>query len=573
VSPDLNDLYSSPKTENRPWLEIGVGIITGLAAALGLSDHLNRPSTWVIVVGVALLGFLGSVWIKTSLFSAPPIRTLESNEASQLADSILKSQHANYALSSNWIDLWRTDAFRYYLALDQVSSLAIYTRMNQSPLKNISADPSQITEYFDLCRSLMKQVADGVPPIAQHRMRVLIYPRAVYTEYGNRIVHLLRLHAVGRVVCVPLIAEEIEQALNRAERDAITNLTVNQLGQTYEDKLPPQPFYRRGALKRLVKSPSEVVFPDLLLIDPTKSVKQLWWYNKTTVRHLDRGNGTVVDNAYHVLRTVCAKGQNAIWTDFSPDYINKIPVVDESRKSTGAELFFSLGYYEEWLNYIQRHATDDPAAGALSRWQQGELLSLTREVSRELQGLAPGAHLRVIDVGCGGGRHLLKLAEEFPNLCGLGIDIIPAMVGLAAHDARVKQMEDRLYFCLDDATSLSSARPAEFDLAICMTNTLGNLEEAKVAQSLRQIHRVLKPNGRLIVSVYSPNSIDSRLGTYQRVGLHVERLNGKIRAAEGLESSHFSNDRLRTILSERGFVVDSIEDIEGVGWFAVAERQ
>ena len=566
-------LYETPEPEEHQGPDIAVALIVGLVAAVALGEHLKRPYTWAVIVGVAFLGFFATYWIRNRLLAAKPLRDLEPNEAAQLADSILKSQHASYALSTNWIDLWRTDAFRYYLSLDQVSSLAIYTRMQHSPLAGFTSSHAVLDTFIDDCKKLMQSVGAGVPPVAQHRMRVLIYPRAVYEKHGNRVIQLLRMHAAGRVVCIPLVSEELEDALTHAERQLMRSLAVSQLHQTVRDKIPPQPSVRRNALRHAVVAEEGVIFPDMLLIDPSKETRTLWWYNDTSVRHVD-GDDLAINNAYQAFRVVCLRGRNAIWTNFSANQIGRLPVV-LNEKSSSAELFFALDYYENWIAWIRGSASTDPAAGSLNRWLDAESMALRQfaeQAAHKLGGGGTPCPLKVIDVGCGYGRHLMDLALHIPNLKGLGVDVIPSMVAKASHDSRVQHLDDRLYFCSDDATELSAAGAEEFDAAICMTNTLGNLESDKVASALSQMRRVLKPTGTLVVSVYSPNSDDDRMRSYERVRLHVARIDKKIVAAEGLESSHFEKGKIQDIISDAGYVVRHVSDLEGVGWFVIAQR-
>jgi SAM-dependent methyltransferase len=146
------------------------------------------------------------------------------------------------------------------------------------------------------------------------------------------------------------------------------------------------------------------------------------------------------------------------------------------------------------------------------------------------------------------------------------------MISQASHDARVAGLERRLYFCEDDATRLASARDGEFDIAVCLTNTLGNMSTEKARHALQQMHRVLRPGGRLFVSVYSPHSVDARVRSYREVGLHVRANEHYVEAAEGLVSACFSREEIYDLLSKNGFSPTRHRDLATVGLVVEGER-
>ncbi len=80
--------------------------------------------------------------------------------------------------------------------------------------------------------------------------------------------------------------------------------------------------------------------------------------------------------------------------------------------------------------------------------------------------------MRVIDLGCGTGRHLALLRDRLA--LGVGVDYQHAYLV----EARARAGSHPLHFVTGDATAVPIA--STFDLAICMTNTWGTMSD-KVA--------------------------------------------------------------------------------------------
>ena len=112
----------------------------------------------------------------------------------------------------------------------------------------------------------------------------------------------------------------------------------------------------------------------------------------------------------------------------------------------------------------------------------------------EQLGLEPGQ--RVLDVGCGPGRHAYELARR--GIATHGIDISARFVALARHDAPAGATFERL-----DARALPFE--AEFDAAISLCQGAFGLltgpgEDALVLAGMR---RAVVPGGRLALSAFN----------------------------------------------------------------------
>jgi SAM-dependent methyltransferase len=148
---------------------------------------------------------------------------------------------------------------------------------------------------------------------------------------------------------------------------------------------------------------------------------------------------------------------------------------------------------------------------------------------------------RIVDFGCGTGRHLIALLGRIS--LGVGIDYERAYIAEATrrHPGRP------LHFLVADATAVPLK--AEFDAALCLTNTWGTMSD-KLAV-LGEMRRLApKPASRLI-TVYAPTSVQPRREWYARMGHEViDVTDERIVTQGGFISEHFTANRLRSLVGE-----------------------
>ena len=110
----------------------------------------------------------------------------------------------------------------------------------------------------------------------------------------------------------------------------------------------------------------------------------------------------------------------------------------------------------------------------------------------------------VLDLGCGTGRLLNRLAENFPDLQGIGVDLSPQMLKEARE---TNQHHPRLIYTQGNAECLPFATN-QFDAVF---NTISFLHYPNPQQVFREVYRVLKPEGQFYLvdytRLYSFNSI------------------------------------------------------------------
>lgn len=102
---------------------------------------------------------------------------------------------------------------------------------------------------------------------------------------------------------------------------------------------------------------------------------------------------------------------------------------------------------------------------------------------------------RVLDAGCGMGAQTVELAARGYQM--IGLDISATMVSRACDEAVDRGVH--VDFERGDMRNISFDEP--FDALLCWGTTFGYFTEEENEQTIRQFHRVLKPNGTLLLDV------------------------------------------------------------------------
>ena len=130
------------------------------------------------------------------------------------------------------------------------------------------------------------------------------------------------------------------------------------------------------------------------------------------------------------------------------------------------------------------------------------LLSFRRDIAwRRRLAILVGQHSchRVLDLATGTGDILLALAENNAAHMAVGIDLAPEMLALAQRKL-AKNRAPQTFSTIQANAAISSFRNAALDAA---TIAFGIRNIPDVSQTLLEIHRLLKPGGRLFVLEFS----------------------------------------------------------------------
>lgn len=175
-------------------------------------------------------------------------------------------------------------------------------------------------------------------------------------------------------------------------------------------------------------------------------------------------------------------------------------------------------------------------------------------------GLQPGA--RVLDVGCGPGRHASALAER--GIVVHGIDVSQRFIDLARDGAPPGATFERL-----DARR--SAFDAEFDAVICLCQGAFGLMTADGNDEVvfAGLARALRPGGRLALSAFSSYFVMRHWEGAEfdaDTGVNHERTEIRNEAGEPIETSLWTGcytpRELRLLCAANGLSIDSLSSVE-----------
>jgi ubiquinone/menaquinone biosynthesis C-methylase UbiE len=170
-------------------------------------------------------------------------------------------------------------------------------------------------------------------------------------------------------------------------------------------------------------------------------------------------------------------------------------------------------------------------------------------------GLTPG--MRVLDVGCGPGRHARALASEGVEVVGL--DISERFVALARDGAPAGAE-----FVVGDARAM--AFDAEFDAALSLCQGAFGLVPGEDGEVLRRLVRAVRPGGRAAVTAFSAYYQVRWLGEGDDfdAGAGVNHELALVRDEDGNEASYdlwttvFTPRELRLLAAAAGAEVESL---------------
>lgn len=151
----------------------------------------------------------------------------------------------------------------------------------------------------------------------------------------------------------------------------------------------------------------------------------------------------------------------------------------------------------------------------------------------------------VLDVGCGFGRSIEAISATAAKILGIDND----KKGFEAIKQRLSRFENVEVF-LEDAKKMHFPDNA-FDYTICMGNTFGNFGGNKRI-ILKEMKRVTKKGGKIILAVYSERTLKLRIQEYKKLGVKITKVEGgKIHFIKGM-SEQFSKKQIKEIFEQAG---------------------
>jgi 2-polyprenyl-3-methyl-5-hydroxy-6-metoxy-1,4-benzoquinol methylase len=192
-------------------------------------------------------------------------------------------------------------------------------------------------------------------------------------------------------------------------------------------------------------------------------------------------------------------------------------------------------------------------------------------VERRAIRLAKG---RVLDIGCGAGRHSLYLQSV--GLDVTGIDVSPGAVKVC----KLRGLKKAL---VRPINQVDKFKPAAFDTVLMLGNNFGLLSNSKAARTiLRKLSRITSPQARIIAGTRNPYATDDpKHRQYHRRNRSRGRMAGQIRmrirfadsVGKWFDYLLVSPAEMKDILAPTDWRVERLIAPEAATYFAVFRKE
>jgi len=179
---------------------------------------------------------------------------------------------------------------------------------------------------------------------------------------------------------------------------------------------------------------------------------------------------------------------------------------------------------------------------------------------------------RVLDIGCGAGRHSLHLQKKGFDV--LGIDNSP----LAIKVSKLRGLKKAKVMSIEEI----SYKPDSFDTIIMMGNNFGLFGSSKKAQQLlKRFHEMTSKNALIVADTLDPYKTDNPDHLeYHKRNKEKGRMGGQVRirirfrkcVGRWFDYLMVSKEEMKKLLKGTGWKVKEFIDSEGSPYIAIIEK-
>ncbi|MFA5020073.1 MAG: class I SAM-dependent methyltransferase [Candidatus Pacearchaeota archaeon] len=169
---------------------------------------------------------------------------------------------------------------------------------------------------------------------------------------------------------------------------------------------------------------------------------------------------------------------------------------------------------------------------------------------------------KILEVGCGNGRSIKDMLNITKDITGIDHD-----------ETAIEHAKNNFKKCPSVKIILAEGAnlpfvDKTFDYVTCI-GTFANFSEEKY-KILEEMKRVLKEEGKIVISVYSEDALSERLKAYRKIRAEIKEIkeNGKVIfddfGKDGI-SEQFSKKQLSVIFKKVGLSIEKIKKA-GIGY-------
>ena len=198
-------------------------------------------------------------------------------------------------------------------------------------------------------------------------------------------------------------------------------------------------------------------------------------------------------------------------------------------------------YGQDWWDGMER---------VTAAWSENFMLQEWIPQAGLQSALEGGAH--VADIGCGKGRALIKLAQAYPGITGVGYDLSDSNLAGARRLAREAGVDDRIRFEKHD---IHDGLPETFD-TILTFDAVHDFQDPQ--QAFRLIHRALRDGGAYLLVEYRVGErLEDNLGpigaVFYSLSVSYCMTTSLAMEGQGLGTCGLPEDTVREMADRAGF--------------------